>query len=92
MRSTRTGHEQSKLWGLARALSPDEVKVSHLERVEQDRMDRVKAQADFENDLMNDEQRWEYLSGRGIDPTRAYAEDFTNHQRRAERSRIPGYD
>jgi hypothetical protein len=77
---------------LASALAPDSSMKVRGAQLEQDRIARVKAQADFANGLMNDEQRWTYLSERGLDPTKPYAEDVINNQRRAERSRIPGYD
>ncbi len=89
MRSNRTGHD---LMALASALAPESSLKVRGAQLEKDRMDRVKAQADYENDLMNDEQRWTYLSGRGLDPTKPYAEDLINYQRRSERSRLPGYD
>ena len=89
MRSNRTGHD---LMALASALAPESSLKVRGAQLEKDRMARVKAQADYENGLMNDEQRCEYLSGRGLDPTKDHAEDFINNKRRAERSRIPGYD
>jgi hypothetical protein len=75
---------------LARALSPGARAVATEADMRRDRAERIKQETRYKNGDMTNKERWEFLRELGVDPTKAYAEDFTNHQRRAEQLRASG--
>lgn len=90
--SVNTNNAGGSLYDLASRLAPDEVKVTRLDKLEKQRLARVKAEADYKNGNLSDEARWKFLSELGVDPRKAYAEDHANAERRSQAARIPGYE
>ena len=77
---------------LARALSPGARPVATEADMRRDRAARIDREVRYKNGDMTDEERWQFLSELGVDPTKAYAEDVANYQRRSEQLRASGLD
>lgn len=85
--SVNTNKAGGNLYDLASRLAPDEIKVTRLDKLEQQRLAQVKAEADWRNDNLTNEERWELLTFLGLDPTQAHAPDYANAERRAQARR-----